>query len=68
MIQAVSRDVNRKRGARNLERAGSTVVAALHRPDGVYVGHVGDSRAYLIRDDRIVRRTRDHSLGTGFAL
>jgi protein phosphatase len=62
VIRAVSRDVNRKRGAKNLEKAGSTVVAALHRRDGVYIGHVGDSRAYLIRGDKIVRRTKDHSL------
>jgi protein phosphatase len=30
--------------------------------DKIYVGHVGDSRAYRIRENEIVQLTRDHSL------
>jgi len=42
---------------------GSTMVAIHIRPTGeVHVGHVGDSRAYRIRDGEILQLTRDHSL------
>ncbi len=43
---------------------GTTVVSALfsERRKRVYVGHVGDSRAYRIRDGKIVQMTKDHSL------
>lgn len=43
---------------------GTTVVGALfsERRKRVYVGHVGDSRAYRIRGGEIVQMTKDHSL------
>lgn len=42
--------------------AGSTVVM-VHVHEGVaHVGWVGDSRVYLVRDGRVVERTRDHKL------
>ena len=43
---------------------GTTVVGALYskRKKRLYVGHVGDSRAYRVRRDGIVQLTRDHSL------
>ena len=41
---------------------GTTVVGVLISPDFVAtVGHVGDSRAYLIRDGKIRQVTSDHS-------
>jgi serine/threonine protein phosphatase PrpC len=47
------------------KRMGSTVVLALLQQDAAatlaWIGHIGDSRAYLLRDDRIVRITKDHS-------
>jgi len=48
----------------DLRGMGTTVVGALFNPDTrkMYVGHVGDSRAYMIRDGRISQLTRDHSL------
>lgn len=45
-----------------LSGMGTTMVAALIDQDTAYIGHVGDSRAYLFRDDKIVRLTEDHSL------
>lgn len=40
---------------------GSTcAVLAIHN-DSAWVAHAGDSRAYLVRENRIVRMTRDHS-------
>lgn len=41
---------------------GTTATVAVVLPNALYVGHVGDSRAYLVRDGRIQRLTRDHSL------
>ena len=42
---------------------GSTMVAIHLRETGeIHIGHVGDSRAYRIRDGEIVQLTRDHSL------
>ena len=42
---------------------GTTITAALVEPDGrVIFGHVGDSRAYLLRDDKLEQLTNDHTL------
>jgi protein phosphatase len=41
---------------------GSTVTAALLDGDTVAVGHVGDSRAYLLRDAVLQQLSHDHSL------
>ena len=41
---------------------GSTVVLALLRHKTALIGHAGDSRAYLIRNNAMSRLTRDHSI------
>jgi protein phosphatase len=41
---------------------GTTLVALLAAPDRVALAHVGDSRAYLVRNRQIRRLTDDHSL------
>jgi len=41
---------------------GSTIVALLVRQGKVSIAHVGDSRAYLLRDGQIRQLTSDHSL------
>ena len=43
------------------EGMGSTCVVGLVRGNKLYLGHVGDSRAYLIRGGGIRQLTRDHS-------
>jgi protein phosphatase len=40
---------------------GTTATALLLRPEGAWVAHVGDSRAYRIRDGFIEQLTFDHS-------
>jgi PPM family protein phosphatase len=41
---------------------GTTMTVALVENDGVVIGHVGDSRAYLVRGKEIEQITEDHSL------
>jgi serine/threonine protein phosphatase PrpC len=41
---------------------GTTLTAAMLRDDEVAFSHVGDSRAYVLRDGRLKRLTKDHSL------
>lgn len=46
-----------------LQGMGTTVTAAtLASGDTLLVGHVGDSRAYLLRDEQLTQITKDHSL------
>jgi len=39
----------------------TTVVACVIQGGNVYWAHCGDSRLYLVRGDRLIARTRDHS-------
>lgn len=52
------------RGQQNPEFAGmgTTATTLLLRRDGAWIGHVGDSRAYRIRGEKIEQLTFDHSL------
>src|SRR5205807_1506607 len=47
---------------REFEGMGTTSTALLLRTEGVWVGHVGDSRAYRVRDGFIEQLSFDHSL------
>lgn len=44
-----------------LESPRTTCVACVVQRDMAYWAHVGDSRLYFFRDDRLLARTRDHS-------
>ena len=41
----------------------TTMTAAMSHGDDLIIGHVGDSRAYLLHDGKLIRLTRDHTLG-----
>jgi PPM family protein phosphatase len=41
---------------------GTTLTAAMVGENEISLGHVGDSRAYRFRDDKLERLTQDHSL------
>ncbi len=63
----VVEDANRRiheRSQTDAQRAGmgTTVTAAYVGEGEVTIAHVGDSRAYLLRDGDLIRLTRDHSL------
>jgi len=53
----------RAAGDPNLEGMGTTVTAlTVSGPHELLIGHVGDSRAYLLHDGELSRLTEDHSL------
>lgn len=64
LIQNANRCVHeRALSDRSAAGMGTTMTVALVRPDGtVVIGHVGDSRAYLLRQGELKQLTDDHSL------
>ncbi len=44
-----------------LDTPRTTVVACLLQGNGAYWAHCGDSRLYMVRGEKLVARTRDHS-------
>jgi PPM family protein phosphatase len=66
-ITALMQEANRRVYERQSEDEavagmGTTLTVALYEDDVVWIGHVGDSRAYLIRDGDLDQLTEDHSL------
>ncbi len=66
-VQAIIQEANRRiyeraRTDSNVSGMGTTVTAALLTGGRVILGHVGDSRAYRIRDGELEQLTDDHSL------
>jgi PPM family protein phosphatase len=63
LIQEANRQVyERAREDSDASGMGTTITVALFENGIVSIGHVGDSRAYLIRDRRVDQLTEDHSL------
>ncbi len=63
LIQEANRRVyDRSSNDPNTSGMGTTITVALVEEDHVSFGHVGDSRAYLIRDATMEQLTEDHSL------
>ena len=50
-----------------LEGMGTTLTTAYSVGNDLFVVHVGDSRAYLLRDGKLRRITRDHTLAQSYA-
>jgi serine/threonine protein phosphatase PrpC len=63
LIQEANRRVyDRSSSDPNTSGMGTTITVALVEGEDVAFGHVGDSRAYLIRDETMEQLTEDHSL------
>lgn len=62
--------VERSSRSRECHGMGTTVVGALFsgKKGKMYIGHVGDSRAYRVRGGAIQQMTRDHSLVNDYLL
>ncbi len=66
-LRSIIQEANRRIYARaandpQVSGMGTTVTAALLGDEGVAIGHVGDSRAYRVRDGALEQLTQDHSL------
>lgn len=46
----------------SLQGMGTTATCLLFHNQNVFIGHVGDSRAYLLRDGQFLQLSEDHSL------
>lgn len=57
IIHAAAKDIS-------LQGMGTTIVLALCTDKKIHIAHVGDSRAYLIRQNKIEQVTEDHSVVT----
>jgi PPM family protein phosphatase len=63
VIQGANRRIHDKaRSDESMHGMGTTTTAAYVDDDEVIIAHVGDSRAYLLRDGDLIRLTKDHSL------
>jgi PPM family protein phosphatase len=63
LIQEANRQVyERAREDSDASGMGTTITVALFENGTVSIGHVGDSRAYLIRERKVEQLTEDHSL------
>ncbi len=61
IARAHSEIVGRARNDPELSGLGTTVTALLRSGDTIAMAHIGDSRAYLMRDDTFEQVTTDHS-------
>ncbi|HUY58578.1 MAG TPA: Stp1/IreP family PP2C-type Ser/Thr phosphatase [Solirubrobacteraceae bacterium] len=63
VVQRANKEIH-SRSQNEIENAGmgTTVTAAYLDADALALAHVGDSRAYLLRDGELTRLTEDHSL------
>ncbi|MBF8299284.1 MAG: protein serine/threonine phosphatase [Dehalococcoidia bacterium] len=60
-VQAVNREVHRASRSPDLIGMGTTLTVGLIIRSTLHLAHVGDTRAYLLRDGRLQQLTRDHS-------
>ncbi len=66
ILKSVIREINRElysisKRDKTLGEMGSTLTLGIIKNDTIYIGHVGDSRCYRIREGSVEQLTKDHS-------
>ncbi|MDD3411973.1 MAG: protein phosphatase 2C domain-containing protein, partial [Eubacteriales bacterium] len=62
-IEAANRRIfDMQRRDSSLSGMGTTLTLLWESDDSLLIGHVGDSRAYLLRDGKLAQQTQDHSV------
>ena len=62
VIESANTKIITKGNNSKLSGMGTTLTILIFGGSKYYYGHIGDSRAYLFRDEKIIRITNDHSL------
>lgn len=62
IVQAISHANTKVNANITSSSMASTIVACHFDKEAIYIAHVGDSRAYLVRDNTLSQLTSDHSL------
>lgn len=66
-VQSANKAVFKAASQSELYRGmGTTIVSGYFTEDGVYLAHIGDSRAYRYRDGELAQCTDDHSLANEY--
>ena len=61
-IETANLNIYKEAQRRGVGRMGTTLTAAMFSGSSLFLGHVGDSRAYLVRGGRASSITNDHSM------
>lgn len=62
ILRANSKVFNYSKTGEEYHGMGTTLTLAYFYHNHLFIGHVGDSRGYLVRDGQVKQLTRDHSL------
>ena len=60
-VASANTAVKKEADQRHMPNMATTLVASVVFKNKLYIAHVGDSRAYLLREGRLARITQDHS-------
>jgi PPM family protein phosphatase len=61
-IKAANEKILSESEDNDIRKMGTTLTMVIVKDREAYVGHIGDSRAYLMRNESIIQLTHDHSL------
>jgi len=62
MVKTANTEIRRQSQNNNRRRMGTTCTVCVIKDGEANIAHVGDSRAYLLRDGNLIQLTNDHSL------
>ncbi|EOD01319.1 Stp1/IreP family PP2C-type Ser/Thr phosphatase [Caldisalinibacter kiritimatiensis] len=62
LIEANTKIYNKAKEIEDCKGMGTTITLAYILDNHIHIGHIGDSRAYLLTDGELIQLTQDHSL------